>query len=485
MSPSTSTRATTKAPTFADIGVRPVINCMGTYTFLSGSRALPQVVEAMAEATNHYVEMDELMEKVGERLAELTGAPWGYIPDGCAAGLAQIAAACIAGADPEKMTRLPDTEGLKNEIIMQKRHRNAYDWALRMTGARMITVETLADLKAAINDRTALIALTGRDEDGKGIPIPTMIAVAREHGIPCLVDAAAERPDVPNRYLSMGADVVLYSGGKCLRGPQASGLALGRKDILQAAFTNGAPHHALGRPMKCGKEEIMGLLAAVEAWLKGRDHVAEWKMWEGYLAEIDAAAKKLPSVKTQVIQPGLSNHAPTLLVSWDPAVLHITAPEAHRELIDGNPRVYMHLVKEGLRVMPYMMEDGDAAIAAKRLSAVLASRPTAPAKPSEGVPASVVGCWVVDIQFVLGSAKHSVQFAQDGTALTGTYRSQFSEAPVDGEIHDQAIKFGAVLGYQVNRARYAFTGTVSGNAMHGEVALDEFGKAQWKAERVS
>jgi D-glucosaminate-6-phosphate ammonia-lyase len=302
MSPSTSTRSTTKAPTFADLGVRTIINCYGTYTIITGSRSLRQVTEAMVEATNAYVNMDELMDKVGERLAELTGAPWGYIPSGCAAALAQITAACIAGADPEKMTRLPDTAGLKNEVIMQKGHRNSYDWAIRMTGARMIDVETMADLRAAINERTALIAITGDLEERSTIPVQAMIDVAKEHSIPTLVDAAAQRPDLPNRYLEMGADVVLYSGGKCLRGPQAAGLALGRKDILQAAFLNGAPHHALGRPMKAGKEEIMGLLAAVEAWILGRDHEAEWQMWEGYLDEISRAR---PIMRRCSLSPGI------------------------------------------------------------------------------------------------------------------------------------------------------------------------------------
>ena len=149
---------------------------------------------------------------------------------------------------------------------MQRAHRNEYDWAIRMTGARILEVETEAELRAALSQRTAMVAINA-DADASPIPIERMIAIAGERDIPCLVDAAAQRPDVPNRYLAMGADVVAYSGGKCLRGPQSTGFALGRKDILWAAFLNGAPHHALGRPMKSGKEEIMGLLAAIEAWI--------------------------------------------------------------------------------------------------------------------------------------------------------------------------------------------------------------------------
>jgi D-glucosaminate-6-phosphate ammonia-lyase len=484
MSPSTSTHSTTKAPTFADLGVRTIVNCYGTYTIITGSRALKQVAEAMVEATNAYVHMDELMDKIGERLAELTGAEWGYMPSGCAAALTQITAACIAGADPEKMTRLPDTAGLKNEVIMQKGHRNSYDWAIRMTGARMIDVETMADLRAAINERTALIAITGDLEEHSTIPVQAMIDVAKEHGIPTLVDAAAQRPDVPNRYLEMGADVVLYSGGKCMRGPQGAGLALGNKAILKAAFLNGAPHHALGRPMKAGKEEIMGLLAAVEAWILGRDHEAEWQMWEGYLDEIRQAVEALPSVETEIVQPGLSNHAPMLSITWDPTVLHVTPEQVHRELMEGDPPVAMHLTGKGLRVMPYMMEDGDAAIAARRLSELLSDRQPPDAAAPEGEPAQVAGLWLVHTDYVLGSSNHSMALNQEGEILSGIYRGQFDEVPLSGVVHGDQIEFRVVLGYGINRVRYVFTGKVDGD-MAGEVSLGEFGTARWRAERTS
>ncbi|MFH1086221.1 MAG: aminotransferase class V-fold PLP-dependent enzyme, partial [Chloroflexota bacterium] len=378
MSPSTSTKATSGVPTFQSIGVRPVINCYGTYTIYTGSRALKQVTDAMVEATNYYVQMDELMEAVGRRLAELTGAEWGYIPDGCAAGLAQLTAACIAGGAPEQMARFPELDGLKNEVIMQKNHRNTYDWAIRMTGVRMVEVETVAELRAALSERTAMIAITGDSDERNNIPVAEMIRIGHEYGVICIVDAAAERPDIPNRFLKMGADAVAYSGGKCLRGPQASGLVLGRRDLLWAAFMNGAPHHALGRPMKAGKEEIMGQLAAAEAWVLGRDHAAEWRMWESWLETIRQAVADLPSIQTFVDQPGPSNHAPTLRIQWDPQALHVTPKQIEQELREGEPRIVMHLMKDGLRVMPYMMEDGDAEIAAPRLRALLKDRPAQP-----------------------------------------------------------------------------------------------------------
>ena len=483
MSPSVSTKATTPVPTFETLGVEPVVNCMGTYTFLSGSRMIEQSADAMVEASNHYVHMDQLMEKVGERLADLTGAEWGYITSGAAAALCQVTAACIAGANPEKMTRLPETAGMKNEVISQKAHRNSYDRAILMAGARMIEVVTKADLLAAISERTALIAITGDAEEHSTIPVKEMIDVAKAHGIPCMVDAAAQRPDVPNRYLEMGADAVFYSGGKCLRGPQTAGLALGKKALLQTAFLNGAPHHGLGRPMKAGKEEIMGLMAAVEAWINGRDHEAEWRMWEGYLETIRLAVADLPSLTTRINQPGLSNHSPSLTIMWDPAVLNVTPTQGHRDLWDAEPSVILHLRSEGVHVMPYMMETGDAEIAARRLREVLSDRP-AQAAPDAGVPAQVAGEWEIHVEYMMGESDHSMTLEQQGNELKGGYRSQYEWTEVKGQVNGDQVEFSTRLGYQSNRVTYSYTGTVAGDTMSGDVDLGEYWSAKWTAKKV-
>ena len=484
MSPSTSTKACSPVPTFQSIGVRPVINGMGTFTILSGSRALPQVVDAMREATNAYVEIGELMDCVGARLAELTGAPWGYVSSGCAAALAEITAAAIAGADPEKMARLPDTTGMRNEVVIQRCHRNTYDRAILGVGARIIEVETVADLRAAMSERTALVEMTSDDGRGQRIPNKQMIAVAREYGIPSLVDAAAERPDVPNRYLEMGADAVAYSGGKCLRGPQASGLVLGRKDLLKAAFINGAPYHSVGRPMKAGKEEIMGLLAAVEAWVSGRDHEAEWRMWEGWLDCIDAAVRAIPSVSTSIRQPGLSNVAPNLVITWDAATLGHTSAQVFSALWEGEPCIRLHATDRGVTVNPYMMEDGDAEIIAKRLSALLSAPAAAQPKAPDAPATDVSGAWEVCTRYVLGESRHGVTLEQDGAALSGVCRSPFEASPVTGCVAGNQVEFRTRLGHHATRNEYVFYGTVDGDAMSGTVTLGEFGRAEWSAQRV-
>ena len=359
-------------PTYESIGVRPLINCRGTFTIISGSVILPEVREAIVLASQRYVNIDELMEAVGARIAELMDCEWGLITDGCAAALCQVTAACVAGSDPEKMIRLPDTAGMKNEVIVQTCHRNVYDHAIRMVGVKMIEVDTKAELKAALNDRTAMFFVFGDAEERGQITTKEMADIGHEHGIPTFVDAAAERPDVPNWYLEQGADAVAYSGGKCLRGPQASGLVLGRKDLLQAAFLNGAPHHALARPMKAGKEEIMGILAAVEQWIK-RNHKAEWKEWERRLEVITEAVQDFDSVTTSIRQSTRSNVAPVLQINWDVERVGSSGTEVASQLSAGEPRIELNGNANGISIMPYMMEEGEDEIVAARLGEVLNS----------------------------------------------------------------------------------------------------------------
>jgi uncharacterized pyridoxal phosphate-dependent enzyme len=485
MSPSTSTKGFCSVPTFASLGVVPVINCMGTFTRMSGSLVLPEVAEAMMEATNHYVDMDELMEKVGQRLAELTGAEFGYVASSCTAGFGQLTAACIAGADPEKMARLPDTTGMKNEVIIQKRHRNPYDVPLRIAGAIVREVVTLSDLYAAVNDQTAMVAVVGDLEGGSTIPVQRMFDVANNHGIPSIVDAGASRPDVPNRYLGMGASAVVYSGGKCLRGPQASGLVLGKKDLCWAAFLNGAPHHAIGRPMKVGKEEIMGLLAAVEAWVNGRDHQAEWSMWENTLATIRSAIADIPSVSTKIEQPGIANVTPTLLISWDEGLLKRTIQDVHQWLLNEQPRITALPTPHGVRIVPYMMEAGEEQIVASRLRETLLTHEPRPAPVALGPStADWEGSWLVKIRYVRGKSTSSLCLKRQDDKLTGTYVTPYVTLDVEPETTGSQIRFGATLGLQSLRTRYVFEGTVDQDTISGNVNLGEFGTATWTATRI-
>jgi len=359
-----------QAPTYDAIGVRPLINCRGTYTIISGSVILPQVRQAMYLASQQYVHLEELMDRVGARIAERMQCEWGLVTNGCAAALCQITAACVAGSDPANITRLPNTSGMKNRVLVQPSHRHVYEHAVRMVGVEMIEVETVTDLRDAIDDATAMLLVCGDAAERGQITVRQMADIGREHGIPTFVDAAAERPDVPNWYLEQGADAVAYSGGKCLRGPQASGLVLGRKQLLETAFLHGAPHHSLGRPMKVGKEEIMGLLAAVEQWVE-RDHPAEWQEWERWLDLIAEVMTAHASVTTSIRQPGRSNVAPVLEVNWDPEVLGLSGTEVEAQLSAGEPRIEVFSNPNGISVMPYMMEEGEVEIVADRLREIV------------------------------------------------------------------------------------------------------------------
>ena len=278
----------------------------------------------------------QLAEAVGRRLAELTGAEWGMVSSGCAAGLKHVAAACVAGGNPEKLLRIPDLTGFdKTEVVAPRSARNAYDHAIRNIGVRMITVETAEELERALSSRTAMIYLSA---GGSGpLALENVAKMAKPRDIPILVDAAAEVLTIPNVHLQHGATIVAYSGGKAICGPQCAGLLLGRKDILLSAWQASAPHHGPGRDNKVGREETLGMLAAVETWVK-RDHEAEWKKWLSYLDTIAKRVSQVDGINAAVREPrGLSNKSPALVITWDPAKLHTTGEEVAEEVARTKP----------------------------------------------------------------------------------------------------------------------------------------------------
>ena len=261
------------------LGVRPFINCCSVRTMHGGSLMLPQVRDAMAAASRRFVNLDELMEAAGRRLAELTGAEWGIVTCGSAAAVALGTAACVAGNDPVKMLRLPFTDGMVNRVIIPSRQRFAYDQAVRMIGCHIVEIDTREDLDRALDEPVAMVVLLGKQEHLTSVRLEEIAAVVKPRGIPIMVDAASEHLERPSPWLVRGADLVVYSGGKFLRGPQTSGLLLGAKPLVEAAWRNASPHQALGRPMKVSKEDIIGVLTAVEYWFEARDSAAERQRW--------------------------------------------------------------------------------------------------------------------------------------------------------------------------------------------------------------
>src|SRR5438105_12311917 len=465
------------------IGVHPVVNCKGTFTIISGSQSLPEVKSAMNEASRHYVHLDELMDGVGRRLAELTKAEWGIITAGCAAALTHAAAACIARSNPEKMQRIPMLEGMKNEVVMPRQSRNVYDHAIRMTGVKMVTPESRDEFVAALRPSTAMVALLGEDVPRHPMKLEEMSEAAHKHGIPVIVDAAAERLTIPNFYLTKGADMVAYSGGKCLRGPQCAGLLLGRKDLLQAAWINSAPHHAFGRSLKVGKEEIMGMLAAVEAWVK-RDHDAEWKQWEGWLATIRESVSSAPTVRTQVLQPeGPSNYAPQLQVSWDTEKLGITGTELAELLLSGNPRIVMPAEKTSFTVMPYMMMPGDDKLVEPRVRELLTNPPRRQKPSPSGTLAQIGGQWDVEIAYLRDHALHTLFLEQKGDKLMASHRGEFLSADIGGKVEGGNVRCHSNHHYEGTSIGYTFEGVADGDMIRGTVDVGEYGKAPYTARR--
>ena len=478
---------------FTQIGVRPILNAHGTFTIISGSRSLPQVKQAMFEASHYFVHLDELMDAVGKELGELTGAEWGIATTGCEAAIALATIACIAGTDPEKSQALPYIKA-RDQVIIPKHSRNPYDFGVRMTGAEVVEVASAEELRAKLSERTAMIyILSGPAAESGPLSIPNICAIAKEKNVPVFVDAAAEEPIVPNIHLKHGATLVGYSGGKCMRGPQSSGMLIGQKDLCRAAYFQAAPHHNYGRAYKCSKEEVMGLLAAVRQWYK-RDHEAEQRQWLSWLQHIEGRVKALPTVTVEYLQPeDLSNKSPRLRVHWDATQLKITGTEMVARLDAGTPRILVDggtgtrpdRMASTLTIMPYMMDPGEERIVADAIYDGL-TKPghyDDPVIPT-AVPSPVHGAWAVSIQYSRGIGEQRFILDQSGNDLTGTQDGQLYKATLKGIIRADQIELRSTMAVSGNEIPWTFKGRVQGNTMSGPVHLGEYGDATWKATRV-
>jgi uncharacterized pyridoxal phosphate-dependent enzyme len=481
------------ADVYQSIGVRPLINARGTFTIISGSTMLPEVRAAMDAAAQKYVHLDELTEAVGARLAALTGAEWGLVSNGCSAGLTLATAACVAGGNPDLHIRLPNLSGFaRDEAIIPTHSRNVYDAALRSMGVRVVEVSTLAEFEAALGPRVALIyILAGPNADNSPLNVKAIAPIAQARGVPILVDAAAEILTIPNVHLQNGATLVAYSGGKCLRGPQTAGLLLGRKDLVRAAWVHSAPHHGVGRSLKVGKEDAIGMLMAVEMWVK-RDHEAEWKRWNGWLDHINQRVSSIAGVTTTVSQPnGLSNRTPSLRIIWDPQKFGITGEAVARLLFQTEPRITLDARgggqpgQTGVSVTPYMMAPGDERTVADRLVAVL-SKPPVPTAPAPAAPAvaDLTGQWTVRIQYAAATSNHTLHLTQKGNDLGGVHQGEFTTREITGALDGDAVRIRSAFGEQHGDSiNLTFTGKVTGDQMGGALDMGEYLGATWTATR--
>ncbi len=367
--------AARRAPNIYDrLGVRTLINAKGTYTYLSGSLLPTEVSRAMEEAAQHFVVLEELQRAVGEKIAQMLGVEAALVTSGAAGAMVVGTAACVAGKDQEKIKRPPDTTGMKNEVVIQKAHRYAFDHAIRNVGVRLVEVETEDDLERAINEKTAMLHFLNEAQNQGRIGLAKWVEAGKRHGIPTFNDAAADVP--PPSHLSdynkMGFDLVAFSGGKGLRGPQCAGLLLGRKDLIEAAQMNNNPNEdTVGRPLKVGKEEIVGMYVALERYLKV-DHDAEWKDWERRLVAVDKIVSSVPGIHTGHFVPEVANHVPHLYIQWDEQAMELTKADCLKQLDEGEPRIaclgddYTY----GLSMTPFMMKPGEELTVARRLKTI-------------------------------------------------------------------------------------------------------------------
>ncbi len=370
------------------IGVRPLINARGTWTYLSGSLMLPEVRQAMESASRQFVDMFELQAAVGKRLAALSGAESGMITSGSAGAMAAATAACMAGTDPKKIWQLPDTTGMKNEVVMLG-GRIAFDSAIRLTGAKLVVVKDLSELQPALNSQTAMVYTTWRDER-----LAKALAMTKAVNVPLLLDDAAGIPPFENlkRYANQGVDLYCFSGGKGMRGPQCSGVLLGRKHLIDGALRNYNPNEgAVCRPMKVGKEEIIGMLTAIETWEK-IDLSALNREWNSRVQRIAKLVETVPGVSTKVYVPEDGNSYPTLKVNWDEQAFKLTVEQCDEQLRAGTPRIEVltnsnpsmvkgaedgdgkhEPQKNQMEIISMTLQDGEDLIVGKRLREILST----------------------------------------------------------------------------------------------------------------
>lgn len=365
---------------YDDLGVRKIINGNATLTALGGSLMPPVALEAMAEASRHFVDIDELQAKAGQRIAEWTHNEAAYVSCGAAAGLALSTAACIAGLDAEKRERLPFSDGMRNEIIIHRRGKVGYDFAIRQAGGRLVEVgdeqgASVHEFRHAFNERTAAVFVFYKNllMDGQ-VSLETQIEIAHAHGVPLVVDAAAQIPPVENLwyFTHLGADLALFSGGKGLCGPQSSGLVLGRKDLVEAVAFHACPRPFIGRPMKAGKEEIAGLLAALR-WYLDLDHTALMQSYEAMVERVIDAFAHYPAVTARRSFPSEAGQPmPRAELVFDPAGLGITRDELLAQLREGQPAISLAPSGEsGVFVNPQTLRPGEEMVIVRRVKELL------------------------------------------------------------------------------------------------------------------
>lgn len=362
---------------YDELGVTTVINCQGTMTMLGGSVLRPELEAVMAMAGRHFASIPELEVAAGKRITEMLKLPDGYsalVTSGAAAAIQSGLAGILTGDNETLIRQLPDLTGMKSEVIIQKSHRNPFDHQLRSTGVKLIEIETPDELRQAVNERTAMMHFTNFANAAGQIKVDEWVKLAKQYNIPCMNDAAADTPPVSHLwdYAVMGYDLITFSGGKAIRGPQCAGLLIGRKDLVAYALLNNSPHEdTIGRSQKVGKEEIIGMVKALEVYLK-EDHDALAREWQSRLQRISQELTKIPGVSTEFFTPDIANHVPHMRITWDSRV-PLEPKEVSKSLRNSKPSIAIGggEGKPGLSMCSFMLQPGEDKIVAERLSHIL------------------------------------------------------------------------------------------------------------------
>lgn len=359
---------------FKELGLRTFINAAGTYTALTGCLMPEEVIDAVKYASLQYVNLNELQDKVGERIAELLHCDGAMVTAGAFSAITLGTAGVITGMDRDKIARIPnDMSGMKSEVIIQKSHHIGYSHAIRNAGVSLVEVETRKDIEAAINDKTAMMWFLNYNNPVGKVQHEEFVEIGKKYGIPTFNDCAADVPPVENlwKYTKMGFDLVCFSGGKGIRGPQSTGLLLGRKDFIQAARLSAPPNgDTVGRGMKVNKEEILGQLVALELYLT-RDHKKDWELWESQIKLISDAALSVKGVETEIHVPDIANHVPSLRIRWDQEKVNTSPNDVREALRQGHPSIETVGGKESLDITTWMMNPGEERIVARRVKEIL------------------------------------------------------------------------------------------------------------------
>ena len=484
---------------YRKLGVEPVVNCGSSRSVYGNSTMSDQVRAAMTSASYNHVIMSELGEAAGRRLSRLTGAEWGMVTAGSATGLALGTAACIAANDPLRMLRLPEQfEDKPRGVLVPKGQRFAYDHAIRMTGAKIVEVEDLTALKRAFEHYAvaAILLLAERDPEAT-LDFDLILPEAQVAGVPIIVDAASEPLTTPERWTSRGADLVVYSISKLMRGPAASGLLIGREPLVRAAWYNGPPHQSFGRVMKISKEQIIGGVAAVELWLED-DHKAEQRDWRKRLELIETHLRPINALKLAWHE--LAGGIPRLEVEWADCQPGLTFTELQMKLLARRPRILIDDfggTETSTKINPFALSDACAELVAEALFEALTEvRPeTSTVRTTE---TDVTGVWRVDIDFATGPAQHCLHLERKGLKISGTHETPLGDGEADGMMTASGFDLQAFQMVEGLIVRYRFIaeecsadqlsgyvelGAASDHAI-GPTTMRQFGRAQFKAERA-